>query len=268
LREGSGAVQYEGVFVCVASVGEAYMGAYESFKAAQVHLARTLDAELEGTGVIAFTIGPGLVRTPSAEAGIAALAPLYGKTVEEFYAMSEAHIISAEAAGAGFVAAIALASRFRGQEIGSAQALQVAGIALPEKAQGMRAATLDEEGMAEALALCRDARRTLAEQAEGWKERSLFERQWMVRDFKRHSLMTVEQWLDVLERLERGLKARDREALVQIDAPLEKLAGYYGRMQELARGYEKDAAVLEEHLQIVRGWQETVEWLDALMRET
>jgi NAD(P)-dependent dehydrogenase (short-subunit alcohol dehydrogenase family) len=70
-----------GVFVCVASVGEAFMAGYESLKAAQVHLARTLDAELEGTGVIAFTIGPGIVRTPGAEAGIATLAPLCGKTV-------------------------------------------------------------------------------------------------------------------------------------------------------------------------------------------
>ena len=81
-----------GVFVCVSSVGEAYMGAYETFKAAQVHLGQTLAAELEESGVVAFTIGPGLVRTPGAEAGIAALAPLYGKSVEEFYAMSAEQI--------------------------------------------------------------------------------------------------------------------------------------------------------------------------------
>jgi NAD(P)-dependent dehydrogenase (short-subunit alcohol dehydrogenase family) len=82
-----------GVFACVSSVGQAYMGAYESFKAAQVHLANTLDAELEGTDVCAFTIGPGLVRTPGADAGIAALAPLYGKSVADFYEMGKDHII-------------------------------------------------------------------------------------------------------------------------------------------------------------------------------
>ncbi len=43
-----------GVIVCVSSVGEAYMGAYKSFKAAQAHLARILDAELEKTVVITF----------------------------------------------------------------------------------------------------------------------------------------------------------------------------------------------------------------------
>jgi NAD(P)-dependent dehydrogenase (short-subunit alcohol dehydrogenase family) len=67
-----------GVFVNVSSTGTAYMGAYETFKAAQVHLANTLDAELEGTGVVAFTIGPGLVPTETATTAIAELAPQLG----------------------------------------------------------------------------------------------------------------------------------------------------------------------------------------------
>ncbi len=61
-----------------------YLGGYETFKAAQVHLANTLDAELEGTGVIAFTIGPGLVPTETASQAVEQLAPLMGMTVEEF----------------------------------------------------------------------------------------------------------------------------------------------------------------------------------------
>lgn len=39
-----------GVFACVVSEGLAYLGPYEALKAAQAHLAATLDAELEGTG--------------------------------------------------------------------------------------------------------------------------------------------------------------------------------------------------------------------------
>jgi hypothetical protein len=39
---------------------------------AQVHLANTLDAELEGTGVIAYTIGPGLVPTSTAREAVGA----------------------------------------------------------------------------------------------------------------------------------------------------------------------------------------------------
>lgn len=123
-----------GVLVSVSSSGAApYMGAYEIFKMAQRELANTLSAELEGTSVYAFTIGPGLVKTTGALKAIEKLAPYYGKTVEEFMKMSENQMISVEEAGAGFAAAIALADRFNGQEIGSVQALFAAGINLLEK---------------------------------------------------------------------------------------------------------------------------------------
>ena len=254
-----------GVFVCVSSVGDKYMGAYEVYKAAQVHLARTLDAELEGTGVHAFTIGPGLVPTATARAGIELLAPLYGKTAEELWAMNAEHTLSVEAAGAGFAAAIALAWRFRGQEISSKQALIAAGIDFSGQEQGAASVTLTAQEIGQALALCRDVRATLAEQAEGWAKRSLFERQWVLRDFKSNAGMPVEQWLETLERLERYLEAGDLAALARLRAPLERLARYYGHYQELARGYVKDPQALEEQLRIVRGYQEAAERLAALV---
>jgi NAD(P)-dependent dehydrogenase (short-subunit alcohol dehydrogenase family) len=53
-----------GTVVFVPSSGAApYMGAYEVFKTAQVELCNTLAGELEGTGVITFSIGPGIVKT-------------------------------------------------------------------------------------------------------------------------------------------------------------------------------------------------------------
>jgi NAD(P)-dependent dehydrogenase (short-subunit alcohol dehydrogenase family) len=256
-----------GVFVCVSSVGQAYMGAYESLKAAQVHLGETLDAELEGTGVVAFTIGPGIVRTPGAEAGIATLAPLYGKTVEEFYAMSRDHLLSPEAAGAGFAAAIALAERFRGEELGSVQALQAAGIELTDRARGEPSAALSNEEQAEALALCREVRTTLAEQAAGWQERPLFERQWVSRDFKKHTGMSVERWLEALGQMEQALQRGDLSAVTKLPVPLDALTRYYERLQELAAGYEKDPAKLGDQLAIIRGWQRAVEKLAALLSE-
>jgi NAD(P)-dependent dehydrogenase (short-subunit alcohol dehydrogenase family) len=254
-----------GVFVCVSSVGEAYMGAYECLKAAQAHLGQTLDAEFEGTGVIAFAIGPGIVRTSSTEAAIGVVAPLYGKTVEEFYAMSEAHLTSVEAAGAGFAAAIALAERFRGDELGSAQALQAAGISLAGQGAEANPLDLDDEELAQALALCREVRTTLAEQAEGWKQRSLFERQWVVRDFKKHAGMTVQPWLETLDRLEHCLEEGDLDAVATLHVPLEVLARYYEHLQELAAGYEQDPTKLEEQLTAIRGWQASAEHLGALL---
>jgi len=162
-----------GVFVCVSSTGAAFMGAYETFKAAQVHLARTLDDELQGTGVLAFTIGPGFVPTQTASSSIPRLAAMMGKPVEELRELLKPHTISVEAAGAGFAAAIALADRYRGQEISSVQALLDAGVELPQATQEPVSTSLTSEQIAQALALCRRVRATLAEQSAGWKQRSI-----------------------------------------------------------------------------------------------
>jgi hypothetical protein len=250
-----------GVFVCVSSVGEAYMGAYETFKAAQVHLASTLDAELEGTGVHAFTTDPGLVRTPGLRAAAEKLAPLYGKTVEEFYAISQEHELTTEAAGAGFAAAVALAPRFRGQESSSKQALLAAGIDLLPEEREKAKGELDARQASQALDLCRRVRQTLKEQSEGWAERSLFERHWMFRDFKKNAGMPVERWLETLSELERVLEGRDQPTLLKLNPPIGQLASYYQHMQDLAKGYEKDPQKLEEQLCIIQGWRDEADQL-------
>src|SRR5512138_3775374 len=90
-----------GVFVCVSSKGTAFMGSYESFKAAQLHLGDTLAAELENTGISAYTIGPGLIPTETARKAIAQLAPQMGMTVEQFFEMNKGIVLSVEEAGAG-----------------------------------------------------------------------------------------------------------------------------------------------------------------------
>jgi NAD(P)-dependent dehydrogenase (short-subunit alcohol dehydrogenase family) len=75
--------RHKGTFVCVSSTGMAYMAAYESMKAAQVHMASTLSSELEGTGVTAFTIGPGYAPTHTAASSIPKLAKMMGKSADE-----------------------------------------------------------------------------------------------------------------------------------------------------------------------------------------
>lgn len=229
-----------GVFVCVSSTGGPYLAPYETLKAAQVALGNALDAELEGSGVVAFTIGPGLVPTKTASEAIERLAPRLGMTVDQFWAENSGAVLSVEAAGAGFAAAVAQADRYAGQEISSAQALIDAGIELD--APSPLAAATDAAGLAR-------VRATLAEQLEGWKSRSFFERQWMLRDFKQRAGMPVER---MLEELERGTVQRPS---------LEKLSAFYGHMGELAAGYVKDPAEREEQARIVAGWKSEVEAL-------
>ena len=250
-----------GVFVCVSSTGTAYLGGYETFKAAQVHLANTLDAELEGTNVIAYTIGPGLVPTETASRAVAQLAPQMGMTVDEFFEMNKGAVLSVEEAGAGFAVSVVFAEKFRGQEISSMQALKAADINFDGQGSTSESAGMQDDQRSHAQALCEAVYITLKEQSEGWKSRSLFERQWVIRDFKKTAGMPVEEWLSTLERLQAELSGQGTIN----HPPLEKLAGYYEHLADLAKGYEKDKAKLEENLRHVYGWRDEVNQLKELL---
>jgi NAD(P)-dependent dehydrogenase (short-subunit alcohol dehydrogenase family) len=155
-----------GTFVCVSSTGTAYLGGYETFKAAQVHLANTLDAELEDTGVIAFTIGPGLVPTETASRAVGQLAPLMGMTVDEFFVMNKNAVLTPEEAGVGFALSIVFAERFKGMEISSMQALKAADINFGAGEAEDTAVQVGAEQRKQAHELCERVRITLKEQSD------------------------------------------------------------------------------------------------------
>lgn len=262
-----------GVFVCVSSAGGPYQAAYESLKAAQVALVGSLEGELSGTSVVAFTIGPGLVPTQTAVAAVQRLLPRLGLSGAEFLRLTRSTLISVEAAGAGFAAAIAMADRYAGQEISSTQALVDAGITPPEApvfplpGAGPElptpAATTTLAVPAELAVRCRRVRSTLSEQAEGWRQRSYFERQWMLRDFKQRAGSPVERWIELLDGLERALEAGQVGPLVEHREQLAKLAKFYTHLGDLARGYVKDPLERETQLQTVAGWEAEVQDLIA-----
>ena len=250
-----------GVFTCVSSTGTAFLGGYETFKAAQVHLANTLDAELEGTNVIAYTIGPGLVPTETASSAVGQLAPQMGMSVEQFFEMNKGVVLSVEEAGAGFALSILFAEKFKGQEISSIQALKAANINFGRGEDDQVLEKMSIERRKQVQALCEAVYVTLKEQSEGWKGRSLFERQWVIRDFKKTAGMPVEEWLSSLERLTENLRGDGPITSL----PLGKLTGYYEHLAELAKGYEKDAMKLEENLRQVYRWRDEVMALQKLL---
>lgn len=243
-----------GTFVCVSSTGTAYLGAYETFKSAQVHLAETLDAEVGDTGVNILTVGPGFVPTETASHAAAELAPQLGMSIEEFYSLNRNAILTPEEAGTGFALAVLYADRFRGMEISSLQALKAADIHFGAEEMSEPFTALEDTKQKTALKLCKQVHQTLAEQSAGWLERSLFERQWMLRDFRKNAGMNVEKWLDALECLEIGLAG---EGPVEVP-PLADLAKYYEHLADLAKGYEKNPQKLEENLMHINEWREEV----------
>ncbi len=89
----------------------------------------------------------------------------------------------------------------------------------------------------------------------------MFERQWVIRDFKKTAGMPVEEWLTALDGLEESLQGQAAFS----PPPLDKLAGYYDHMAEMAKGYEKDPSRLEETLRYVFSWKAEVERLEKLL---
>ena len=246
-----------GVIINISSTGTAYMGAYETFKSAQVQLSTTMDAELEGTDVVAFTIGPGFVPTETAKTGVAKLAPQLGMSLNEFYEINKSAMLSIEEAGTGFAAAAALAKQYQGQEISSLQALRAVGYTGKSEGSMGKPAQLTPKIRQEALRLSKSIHQTFEEQSEGWKSRSLFERQWMLRDFKKHAGMPVDTWDDLLNSLIVSIEGKQTIP----DVPLEQLSQYYEHLAELAKGYEKDQKKLEDNLQQIYHWKQEVDTL-------
>lgn len=244
----------DGVIINISSTGTAFMGAYETFKSAQVHLTETLDAELEGSDVTALTVGPGLAPTETATQAIEELAPKMGMSLDDFYAINQNAMLSVEEAGAGFAAAVVQAGKFRGQEISAMQALLSAGYQPKPADSGEEAVGVDEENRPRALALAESVSATFQAQTSAWQERSLFERQWMLRDFRKNAGMPVESMRDQLKQLISSL----REGKPIHPAPLEGLTAYYDHMAKLAEGYTKDPDVLRENLNHIRSWQQDI----------
>jgi hypothetical protein len=242
------------------------MGAYEAMKAAQVHLGSTLDAELENSGVCAFTIGPGFVPTQTALSAIPQLARMMGISLDDLDVILKEQTISVEAAGAGFAAAVALAEQFKGQETASMPALIAAGIDVPKDGPVLQI-SYTQEDCDQIREFSRKVREVLAEQSGGWKQRSVFEQQWLIRSFKKNAGMTLEEWLQTLDRLEQAAGTGSSADLAAIHAPLGALAGYYGYMFEIGKGYIKDPLEREKNLAIVRGWQSDAEALGRLLKK-
>lgn len=240
----------EGVVVFVPSSGAApYMGTYEVFKTAQVELCNTLAGELEGTNVYVYSIGPGLVKTDTAMRSIEIVANRMGMTTDEFYAMNESHILDAEEAGCGFAISVLSADKYNGQEIGSIQALLDSGLLADDIAEKNGSTDYNE-----IIPLVNKVIAVFEEQYHGWMSRNLFERQWLLRDFKKRVGISAEQCKNEMTHLKNELKTEEHVDISQYKGIFEKLKIYFQHQYSLLQGFEKDPDKLSENSDIIHGW--------------
>ena len=256
-----------GVIAFVPSSGAApYMGAYEVFKTSQVELSNTLSGELEGTGVITYSIGPGIVKTDTAQKAISEVAPLYGKSEAEFYKMSEHVLLTAEEAGAGFAASVALANNYSGLEISSSQALTDIGVTFQDKNDDT-SILLKTGDYLPVLEVLYEIRQTFSEQVDGWKSRSVFERQWVLRNFKKYTGAAPEYFIDKLKEFYERAQNNELSKSALKELPVEKIALYYKHQIDLLKSYEKNPEKVKEYSQLMENWIDSIARFKELVRE-
>lgn len=234
-----------GIFVCVSSSGAvANMGAYEIFKSAQIELCNTISMELENTDIYAYTISPGLVKTETAMKSIEVVAKSMNISLDEFYKMNEEHMISIENASLGFALSVLNAQKYNGQEIGSIQVINGS----DTTCENVFYCTCD---LSDLEKVCH----TFSEQYFGWKQRNIFERQWVLRDFKKTMSMSADEAYTKLLTMKEN-KGRLFENDYEL---LKNLILYWKHQQKLLCGFEKDKQKYIENLEIIDNWIKDIE---------
>jgi NADP-dependent 3-hydroxy acid dehydrogenase YdfG len=224
-----------GIIVFISSSGSApYLGAYEVFKTAQVELANTLYGEFENTNLSVFTISPGLVKTETAIRSIEIISNKMGIPVNEFYEMNKDHILTAEEAGLGFALSILKSIEYNGKEIGSIQVLN--DFEFNKIKQEKYNKIIDDK----TIEIIKIIIQKYNEQYLGWMKRNIFERQWVLRDFKKTTGMAADECQIKVNKFMEMIDGNTKLVLA-------KLRVYFERQYNLLQGFEKDPVKLKEH---------------------
>ena len=228
-----------GVIVFVSSSGAApYMGAYEIFKTAQVELSNTLYSEIENTNISVYTIGPGLVKTETAMNAIKIVSEKMGISTDEFYEINNTHILEKEEAGLGFALSIIKSKEYSGKEIGSIQVLNDFNVNNINK----KNIELDSD----IIEIIKKVIHIFNEQYNGWIKMNIFEKQWVLRDFKKNVELSADE---CYKELNYSIENITNTKIIQLDHInlYKKLKKYFERQYKLLQGYEKDKMKLKSH---------------------
>jgi hypothetical protein len=193
-----------------------------------------------------YSIGPGLVKTETAMRGIDKISSQMGMTAAEFYQMNENHIIDIEEAATGFALSVLMADRYNGQEIGSMQVLLDAGFVPSSDNRNT-----EENDYQEIIPIVLNVIKVYREQYLGWKKRNIFERQWVLRDFKKNVGCSADEFLNIMETMTLDINGID---LKQHANYFKKLMLYYERQYKLLQRFEKEPKKLQEFSIILQSY--------------
>jgi hypothetical protein len=94
--------------------------------------------------------------------------------------------------------------------------------------------------------------KAFTEQSNGWRNRNVLFKQWVLQDFKKTTDMTVEEMLTTLNNL--GDKLEQHGSTTQFIKPLNLLARYYEHQLDQLKGMQKVLHNQRENLETITTW--------------
>ncbi len=252
-----------GIIVFVPSAAPTpFMSAYEIFKTAQVEFCNTLCEEIDGSGIIAYSIAPGFVKTDSAVKAVEIVAASLGMTTEDFYKSLEEHITDAEIAGVGYAVSVVNAKQYNGKEIMSYQVLMESGLINggKEKSNSMQA-QVDFDNLSFLFQSIADV---FFDQYQNWQKKKLFQKQFIFSDFKKQMGLPAESFKIHIETLQGQIHRKEWDNFLDSKEMFIKWRCFYEHQMKLLQGYEKNTEQLASDTKLLNSW---IEILQEIIRE-
>jgi len=229
-----------------------YMAAYEIFKSAQVELCNTLFHEIAGTNIITYLIAPGFVKTYTAIKSVETVASSLEITTEDFYKSLEEIILDVELAGVGYAVSVVNAQRYNGQMTSSYQVLVDQGLIIENtKTQDNRPIKVDYDKLA---TLFTSIANIFFDQYQSWQKKKLFQKQFILTDFKKQMGLPADNFKKQLETLQSQIQDHQWESFWSSKEIFIKLQCFYEHQKELLKNYEKNATQLTNDTKLLNDW--------------
>ena len=247
-----------GIIVFVPSAAPTpYMSAYEIFKTAQVEFCNTLCEEIDGTGIITYSIAPGFVKTDTAVKAVEIVATSLGITTEDFYKSLEELITDVEIAGVGYAVSVVKAKQYNGKEIMSYQVLMESGLISGGKEKINN--TQSQDDLNNLSFLFKSITDVFFDQYQNWQKKKLFQKQFILSDFKKQMGLPADSFKIQIESLQDQIHNNEWGNFLDSKEMFIKWRCFYEHQIKLLQGYEKNAAQLASDTKHLNSWIENLQ---------
>jgi NAD(P)-dependent dehydrogenase (short-subunit alcohol dehydrogenase family) len=234
-----------------------YMSAYEIFKTAQVEFCNTLCEEIDGTGINTYSIAPGFVKTDTAVKAVEIVATSLGITTEDFYKSLEELITDSEIAGVGYAVSVVKAKQYNGKEIMSYQVLMESGLISGGKEKSNSTHTqVDFDNLS---FLFKNIADVFFDQYQNWQKKKLFQKQFILSDFKKQMGLPAESFKIQIEALQGQIHNNEWGNFMDSKKMFIKWRCFYEHQIKLLQGYEKNTAQLASDTKLLNSWIENLQ---------